>query len=143
MIAVDTNILVYAHRRDSIWHGLAKALISNLVDSGERWAIPSQCLHEFVGVSTHPRVYSPPSTIHEAFAQIAAWRESVTLQILSETLRHWTTLEVMCRAGKIAGPAVHDARIAAICEQHGVKELWSADRDFSRFPKLRVRNPLI
>lgn len=44
---------------------------------------------------------------------------------------------------RIAGPAVHDARIAAICLQHGVSELLSADRDFSRFPELKTRNPLV
>jgi predicted nucleic acid-binding protein len=38
---------------------------------------------------------------------------------------------------------VHDARIAALCVQHGVRELYSADRDFSRFPQIAVRNPLI
>lgn len=41
------------------------------------------------------------------------------------------------------GPRVHEARIAALCLLHGVGELWSADRDFSRFPELEVRNPLV
>jgi hypothetical protein len=45
--------------------------------------------------------------------------------------------------GLLAGPVVHDARIAALCRVHGVSELWSADRDFSRFPELAVRNPLL
>jgi len=45
--------------------------------------------------------------------------------------------------GKIAGPQVHDARIAALCRDHGVHELWSADRDFSRFAGLAVVNPLV
>ena len=43
----------------------------------------------------------------------------------------------------ISGAAIHDARIAAICLDHGVDELWTCDRDFSRFPDLRTRNPLI
>ncbi len=143
MIAIDTNILVYAHRQDSKWHDRAKAIVSDIVNSLGRWAIPSQCLHEFIGVSTHPRVYSPASTLDEAFAQIAAWRESPDLEVISGTAAHWSTLEAFAKSGKIVGPAIHDARIAAICAQHGVKELWSADRDFSRFPKLKVRNPLI
>jgi predicted nucleic acid-binding protein len=46
-------------------------------------------------------------------------------------------------SGKIAGAQVHDARIVALCLQHGVKELWSADRDFGRFPILAVVNPLV
>jgi hypothetical protein len=43
----------------------------------------------------------------------------------------------------ITGPAVHDARVAALCLAHGVRELWTADRDFSRFPRLRAVNPLL
>jgi len=39
--------------------------------------------------------------------------------------------------------AIRDARIAACCIDAGAHELWSADRDFSRFPELRVRNPLV
>ena len=49
---------------------------------------------------------------------------------------------VLLVAGRVAGPRVHDARIAAICRYHGVDELWSADRDFGRFPDLNVVNPL-
>ena len=45
--------------------------------------------------------------------------------------------------GKISGPAVHDARVAALCLTHGVQALWTADRDFTRFPRLRTVNPLI
>ena len=62
---------------------------------------------------------------------------------LAESARYWDTLAPMLMAAKIAGPKVHDARVASICLDHGVTELWSADRDFGRFPGLRTRNPLI
>ena len=55
------------------------------------------------------------------------------------TLRVRQTLD----GARIQGPAVHEARIAALCLTHGVRELWSADRDWSRFPELAVRNPLL
>lgn len=42
----------------------------------------------------------------------------------------------------LKGPMIHDARIAAICLSHGVKKLWTCDRDFARFPSLRHENPL-
>jgi predicted nucleic acid-binding protein len=54
----------------------------------------------------------------------------------------WTFLARLLTERKITGPAVHDARIAALCLANGVRELWSADRDFSRFPDLRTANPL-
>jgi uncharacterized protein len=63
--------------------------------------------------------------------------------VISEGETYWIELSRLVLDGKIAGPVVHDARIAALCLSHGVRELWSADRDFSRFPRLRTRNPLL
>jgi toxin-antitoxin system PIN domain toxin len=144
MIALDANLLVYAHRKDSPFHVVTAKLIGDLVESKAAWAIPWPCLHEFYGVATHPRVYSPPSMPDEAINQIEIWLKSPTLQLLSETPEHWPYLrQLIANKTKLKGPMVHDARIAALCLAHGVRELWSADRDFSRFPGLRVRNPLV
>lgn len=143
MIAVDTNLLVYAHRQDNPFHSAARQVVASLAESRSSWAIPWPCLHEFFSVVTHRRVYSPPSTTAEAINQIELWLESPSLVLLAETERHWSTLREMIDKARLQGPMVHDARIAAICLDHGVRELWSADRDFSRFPDLRVRNPLV
>lgn len=143
MIAIDTNILVYAHRRDSAWHQAAAACVSEAAEGAAHWAIPWPCLHEFFAVVTRPRVFAPPSTIAEAVHQIEGWMASPNLIMLAETADHWTTLKGLLSAGRITGGAVHDARIAALCLQHGVSELYTADRDFSRFPALRMRNPLV
>ncbi|MGQ0530121.1 MAG: type II toxin-antitoxin system VapC family toxin [Panacagrimonas sp.] len=143
MIAVDTNILVYAHRRDSTFHPAAREALTQLTESGAAWAIPWTCAHEFFGVVTHPRLYKPASTLEEALDQLDAWMASRTLVLIAESDHHWHVLRESIRAGSVIGPAVHDAKIAALCEQHGVRELWTADRDFSRFPKLKVRNPLL
>ena len=72
-------------------------------------------------------------------------REAVAalIAILSEGDMYWPRLRGLLADGKIAGPAVHDARIAALCLTNGVQALWTADRDFSRFPRLRTVNPLI
>ena len=72
-----------------------------------------------------------------------AWLASPTLTLLSESEQHWQELRAIVAAGHIAGARVHDARIAVICLHHGVREFWSADRDFNRFPALRVINPLV
>lgn len=142
MIAVDTNLLIYAHRRESAFHGRAAVLLRGLADGPTQWAIPWPCIHEFYGVATHARVFSPPSTPTEALNQIELWLESPTLVLLGEDEASWTYLRDLLGATQTRGPKVHDARIAALCLRHGVSELWSADRDFSRFPALRVRNPL-
>ena len=143
MIAVDTNILVYAHRADSEWHAAAASRLTALAESGAAWAIPWPCLHEFFSIVTHARIYTPPTPMDKALDQIDAWLESPGIVLLSESELHWQTLRELLVAGRVAGPMVHDARIAALCKQHGVAQLWSADRDFSRFAGLKVNNPLV
>jgi toxin-antitoxin system PIN domain toxin len=143
MIAVDTNILVYAHREDSPLHEGADRRITELAESGRPWAIPWPCIHEFLAISTHPRIYQPPTPLEDAVQQVECWLESPTLVLLGEMGDYWRELRRIALAARITGPRVHDARIAAICLQHGVRLLWSADRDLSRFPDLTIENPLV
>ncbi|MCY3605295.1 MAG: PIN domain-containing protein [Gammaproteobacteria bacterium] len=142
MIATDTNILVYAHRADSQWHDRAKSRIEDLAHGRVSWGLPWPCIHEFVAVATHPRIYDPASTLSQAIDQVGAWLESPAAVLLGETGEHWQVLTELLQEGRVTGSLVHDARVAAICIAHGVTELWTADRDFSRFPGLAVRNPL-
>jgi len=143
MIAVDTNILVYAHREDSPHHARAARCVASLAMSSDAWAIPWPCIHEFFAIATHPRIYDPPTPSPRALDQVAAWLESPTLTLLSEARDHFDVLREMVQKSKISGPRVHDARVAALCRSHGVREILSADRDFTRFAGLRVRNPLV
>jgi hypothetical protein len=143
VIAVDTNLLIYAHREDSEWHGPANARLVELAEGTAPWAIAWPCIHEFLAIVTHPRVFSPPTPLARAIAQVEAWLESPSLVLLGEAEGYWSRLRTALEDARSAGPAVHDARIAAICLQHGVRDLWSADRDFARFRALRVVNPLV
>lgn len=143
MIAVDTNLLVYSHRRDSEWHERALKVLLSLANGHQRWAIPWPCVHEFFAIVTHPKIFKQPSTPTEAIAAINAWSESRMLHFLHETPHYWKSLTAIIEKGQIRGPMVHDARIAAICIDNGAMELLSADRDFSRFPTLATRNPLL
>jgi toxin-antitoxin system PIN domain toxin len=143
MIAVDTNILVYAHREDSEWHRAAYQRLTVLAEGRAAWAIPWPCIHEFLAIVTHPKIFTPPTPLARALDQVDAWIESPSLVLLAESQAHWERLRSLLTSGKVAGPKVHDARIAALCLQHGVKQLWSADRDFGRFSALTVANPLI
>jgi len=143
VIAVDTNILVYAHREDSPFHDAAFRRVAELAEGAASWAIPWPCLHEFLAVVTHPRIYAPPTPLARALDQVGAWLESPALVLSAESAAHWPTLRAMLASGRIAGARVHDARVASLCRQHGVRELWSADRDFSRFTSVAVVNPLV
>ena len=90
MIAVDTNILVYAHREDSPWHDSANASVVELAEGRALWAIPWPCVHEFLAIVTHLRIYSPPTLLAAAIDQIEAWLESPSLMLLKETEGYWT-----------------------------------------------------
>ena len=114
-----------------------------LAEGRVTWAIPWPCLHEFLAIVTHRRIYSPPTPLAKALDQVDSWLESPTLDLLAEPVTHWPTLRTMLANGRSMGAQVHDARVTALSQQHGVRELWSADRDFSRFGGLVVVNPLL
>ncbi len=142
MIAVDTNILVYAHREDTEWHHAAAGAVAGLAEGVAEWAIPWSCLHEFLAIVTHPRIFKTPTPPALALGQVDAWLESPSLVVLSENDDYFAALQETTLAARVTGPRLHDARIAALCVSHGVRELWTADRDFSLFGKVRTRNPL-
>jgi uncharacterized protein len=143
VIAIDTNILVYAHREESEWHGAAFGKLKTTAEGKASWAIPWPCIHEFLAIVTHPKIFAPPTPVAIAVAQVEAWIESPSLVLLAESAGHWPRLSETVKTGRIAGPQIHDARIAALCLDHGITELWTADRDFNRFPALVVKNPLV
>jgi toxin-antitoxin system PIN domain toxin len=143
MIAVDTNILVYAHREESPFHERAFSCIVELAEGTASWAIPWPCIHEFFSITTHPKIYDPPTPLQQVVEQLDAWLESPTLFLLTEAPEYWKVLRRIVCASQINGPMIHDARIAALCIQNGVTELLTADRYFGRFNELKTRNPLI
>jgi toxin-antitoxin system PIN domain toxin len=142
MIAVDTNVLLHAHRSDSPWHEAATDCLEELAASGRLWAVPWPCLHEFVAIATHPRVFDPPTPLPDALRAVESWLGCPTLRLLGEAEGYWPVLREVLERSRVVGPRVHDARIAALCLHHGVAELWTADRDFSGFRDLRATNPL-
>lgn len=143
MIAIDTNILVYAHRRDSGFHDRAFQLLKELAEGALAWGIPVACVHEFMAITTNPKVFADASTTSQASQQINVWLDSPRCRLLHTGAQHWQLLSTLIESAKIQGGQIHDARIAAICLENAVNVLWSADRDFAKFPSLASRNPLI
>lgn len=140
---MDTNLLVFAHRANAPAHQEAVAVLRPVFEGGSAWALPWPCIHEFISITTHPGIYKPPSTLREALDFLESVFGSPQLQLLAESPGYFEKLRELSLAAKLSGPRIHDARIAALCLHHGVSELWSADRDFSAFPQLKVRNPLV
>jgi uncharacterized protein len=117
--------------------------VAELAEGSATWSIPWPCVHEFLAIVTHPRIYAPPTPLPGALDQVDAWLEAPTLVLLAESTSHWTALRTVLAGGRVAGAQVHDARIAALCRQHGVREPWSVDRDLSRVTGLAIANPLV
>jgi toxin-antitoxin system PIN domain toxin len=144
MIAVDTNLLVYAHRRESRYHEVCAEVIRSLAEGQSRWAIPWPCIYEFFSVVTNARIWKDSATTPaQAGTQIDAWLKSPTLTLLNENEDFLDVLLPIIQQPRVRGPIVHDARIAALCLAHGVEVLLTRDRDFQLFPKLSTRDPTV
>ncbi|MDX2054911.1 MAG: TA system VapC family ribonuclease toxin [Polyangiaceae bacterium] len=139
---MDTNILVYAHRREAREHSRARELLADLAEGNEPWAIPWPCIYEFFSVVTNARIWKDVATTpSQAWRQIAAWSGSPSLRLLSENRDSLSTLQSLLQRPRVRGPIVHDARIVALCLDAGVSELFTRDRDFSLFPELPRVDP--
>jgi toxin-antitoxin system PIN domain toxin len=144
MNAVDTNILVYAHRREIPEHAAAVSVMAALSEGSAAWALPWPCVYEFFSVVTNPRIWRErASTPEQAWAQVAAWTGSPTVRLLHEPPGFVELFYSFATRRRVVGPMVHDARVAALCVAHGVDRLLTRDRDFSLFPELRTHNPLV
>jgi toxin-antitoxin system PIN domain toxin len=141
LIAIDTNVLLYAHREETEFHLQAYETLKDLAEDFNPWGIPVFCLGEFLRVSTHPRVFDPPSKPEAALAALEDLMTSPSVRILNPEERYLRLLGEVVRSADVRGNLIFDAQIVAVCLEHGVSELVTWDRDFSRFPKFRLRTP--
>lgn len=138
MIAVDTNILVYAHRPESPKHLAAVSGLIALAESPVHWAIPVFCVGEFMRVATHPRVFDSPHSAAEAGEAVSRLLSAPRVTLLQPGPDYAELLFEAVREANAIGNLVFDAQIVALCREHGVSTLLTEDRDFDRFEKLRT-----
>lgn len=143
VVAVETNILVYAHLSALPFHPAAHAALAELAAGSAQWCIPWPCVHEFCAVVSNPKAFNSALTPEQALLAIATLRKTSRVKMIGPGPGHLEVLLDVVRASQVSGGAIHDARIAAVCIEHGVDEIWTADRDFLRFPGIRIRNPLV
>ena len=137
MIAVDTNILVYADREESPFHNTALRAVRQLAEGDEAWAIPIFCVGEFLRVVSHDRLFDPPTPASDAVESMASLLASPSARLLVPGDRYLSLLRSLIAESKVQGNLVFDAQIAAVCLEHGATTLLTEDRDFARFRSLK------
>lgn len=138
MIAVDTNVLVYAHRDTSPQHAAAAGWLRHLAEGHVPWGLPAFVLGEFVRVVTHRQIFANPSSLDQAMEFLEALLESPTVRLLSPGPRYFPLFSRQARHADARGNLIFDAQIAAVCGEHGASRLLTTDRDFHRFPGVEV-----
>jgi len=138
MTAVDTNILVYAHREELPQHQAARTRMVQIAENDALWGIPVFCVGEFIRVVTHPRLFDPPYTVDAACRAIERVLDAPSLRILFPGERYWPLLTQALREADASGNLVFDAQIVAVCRENGVSAFLTADRDFDRFTGFRT-----
>jgi hypothetical protein len=134
MIVLDTNVLVYAHRSEMPLHVPALERLRELAEGNDPFAIPLFVIGEFVRVVTHARVFKPPTPLAVALEYLERILGSPSARLLTPGPSFPALFAEACRAGAAAGNLAFDAQLVAVCREHGVSELLTEDRDFSRFP---------
>lgn len=137
MIAVDTNVLVYANRAELPLHDVARARLTELAEGTAPWGLPVVAAWGFVRIVTQP-IFDPPTSTDQAVDFVDRLLASPTVRVLGPGPRHWEQLKAVLDRAQVRGGLVIDAVIVALCREYGVQELLSNDRDFHRFPGVKL-----
>lgn len=141
MILVDTNILVYAFRRDAERHVEFSDWLERALAEESTFGYTELVFSSFLRIVTHPKVFAKPSGIKEAFAFTEALRKQPNAIRVAPDTGHWEIFQRLCMAAGAKGNLIPDAYLAALAIESG--STWvTADRGFARYPGLKWRHPL-
>lgn len=140
MIAVDTNVLIYALDPAAPQHREALDRVQRLATGPAPWALPFPCVAQFLRVVTH-RTYRRPIPLADVWHNVETLLSSPTVQLLMPTSRHVSLLREVIEESGATGDLIYDAQIATLCLEHGVREILTADKDFRRFTGLKATDP--
>ena len=143
MLAVDTNILVYAADARSQFHAPCRQWLERQRGRTGAWFVSWPIVYEFLRVTTHPRVMRQPWTAPQAWDFVKSLLASPGISVLVPTQRHADVAnEVFSELPYLAGNILHDTHTAILMREHGVRQICTRDTDFSRFPFLEIIDPL-
>lgn len=141
MILIDANLLLHAYNPRAVEHDASRAWFEGVLSGTQLVRFSWLTIWAFLRISTNPRVFEHPLSMAEADDIVSSWFAQPIVGVLDPADRHWEILQTLTRQGRVAGPLVMDAVLAAIAVEHGAT-LYSTDRDFARFPGLSWVNPL-
>ena len=137
----DANLLLYAYNESAAQHGRAKEWLEERMSSPEIFGLSWQIITAFLRISTNARAFPLPFTLEEAVGIVEDWLAQPQVKILTPTEKHWKIFSDLILEGQTNGVLMMDAHLAALTIEHGAT-LATTDRDFARFSKLKIINPL-
>jgi uncharacterized protein len=141
LILVDANLLLYAYHAGATQHEAAKRWLEQALSGEEPVGLSWSTILAFIRIGTNPRVFSRPYRVEEVVAIVQSWLDCPLVSVLQPGERFWEILNGLLAEARAEGPMVSDAALAALAIEHGAT-LCSTDRDFRRFPPLKLRDPL-
>jgi uncharacterized protein len=139
--SVDVNVLLYASDRSSRHFEAARQFLDSCVTGPELLCLAWPTLMSYVRIATHPRIFTTPLSPAEAVGNVDALLGLPQVRAVSERENFLEAFAHVATGVTVRGNLVPDAHVAAILFQHGVRTLYSNDRDFMKFESLDVRDP--
>jgi len=144
VLAVDTNVLVYAADTNSPYHAACHQWLQRQRTRPDAWFTTWPILYEFLRVTTHPRVMRRPWSASLAWDFVLTLLASPGFDVLVATHRHAAVAtEVISELPHLAGNIIHDAHTAILLREHGIARICTRDTDFNRFGFLEVVDPIL
>jgi toxin-antitoxin system PIN domain toxin len=140
---LDTSLLLYAANGDAPENAPARELLTHAAASSEAWYLTEGICYEFLRVSTHPAVFSRPLSANEAMSFLEPLLEQENFRLLSASARHWEKLrDLVAELHHPAGNLFFDIRTAALMREHGVRKIYTSDKDFLQFAGVEAIDPV-
>lgn len=141
MILLDVNLLLYAYDAAAKEHSRAQAWLEQTFSGSEAVGLPWRSILSFLRIVTAPKMISHPLELEAAVSIVSEWLRHPGVSIVNPTEQHWLALSRLLPKSRARGSFIMDAHLAALAIEHGAT-LCTNDRDFARFPGLKVVFPL-
>ena len=143
VFVIDTNVLVYATDPDSEFNTLCRGRLEEWRQQAAPWYLTWGICYEFLRICTHPQVFRKPWAVRDGWTVLQTILAAPSAGVLLPTSRHADVLhEVIAETPHLRGNILHDVHTAVLMREHGIREIYTRDTDFSRFPFVTVIDPL-